>query len=45
VEQTAKECGLKYIYYPSVAKAFVSHIRLLKKLGRNDIKHLIQEMG
>jgi linoleoyl-CoA desaturase len=36
VEQTAKEFGVPYIYNDTVGKAFVSHIRILSKLGKNE---------
>lgn len=36
VEQTAKEFGVPYIYNESMGKAFVSHIRILSKLGKNE---------
>lgn len=36
VEQTAKEFGVPYIYNESMSKAFVSHIRILSRLGRNE---------
>jgi linoleoyl-CoA desaturase len=45
VEKTANEFGLKYIYYPTVRAALASHIRMLKKLGLNQIPQLINEMG
>jgi linoleoyl-CoA desaturase len=34
VEQTAKEFGLRYNYVPTFRAAFLSHIRMLKSLGR-----------
>lgn len=45
VEQTAKEFGVPYLYYPTAREAFASHLRMLRKLGRNDIRHLAAEMG
>ncbi|MCK6648286.1 MAG: acyl-CoA desaturase [Bacteroidia bacterium] len=45
VEQTAKEFGIRYIYFPTAMEAFMSHLRMLKKLGRNEIRHLAAEMG
>lgn len=36
VEQTAKEFGLTYLNNGSFAKAFVSHMRMLSRLGRKD---------
>lgn len=37
VEETAKEFGVPYLYNESFGKAFVSHIRILSKLGKNEI--------
>jgi len=45
VEQTAKEFGIPYLYYPTAREAFMSHLRMLKKLGRNEIRQLANEMG
>jgi len=45
VEQTAKEFGVTYLYFPTVREAFMSHLRMLKKLGRNEIRQLAAEMG
>ncbi len=45
VAATAKEFGIPYLYYPTVWQAFKSHLRLLKKLGRNEIRQLANEMG
>lgn len=36
VEQTAKEFGIKYIYNESIGSAFMSHMRVIAKLGRNE---------
>ncbi len=36
VEQTAKEFGVPYLYNESFSKAFVSHIRILSRLGKNE---------
>lgn len=45
VKQTAEEFGIPYLYYPNIRTALASHVRMLKKLGRNEIHHLIHEMG
>ena len=36
VEQTAKEFGVPYLYNESFGKAFLSHIRILSKLGKKE---------
>lgn len=45
VQKTAEEFGLTYLYYPTAWQAFKSHLRMLKKLGRNEIRQLAAEMG
>ncbi len=45
VKQTAEEFGVPYIYFPTFGEALKSHVTLLRKLGRNDIFHMMQEMG
>jgi linoleoyl-CoA desaturase len=47
VEQTAKEFGVPYIYNESFWKAFVSHIRIISKLGKNDVSFaaIVNSMG
>jgi linoleoyl-CoA desaturase len=37
VEQTAKEFGVKYLYNESFWSAFASHIRLLSRLGKDEV--------
>lgn len=37
VEATAKEFGLPYIYNDTIGKAFVSHMSIISKLGKNDL--------
>ena len=36
VEQTAKEFGVPYIFNESLGSAFLSHMRVISKLGRNE---------
>jgi len=36
VEKTAKEFGIKYLYNESLTSAFMSHVRLVSQLGRNE---------
>lgn len=36
VEQTAKEFGVPYIYNDSIWSAFLSHMRVIARLGRNE---------
>lgn len=47
VAETAKEFGVPYIYNESFGSAFASHIRMLSKLGRNEISFtaIANEMG
>jgi len=47
VEQTAKEFGVPYIYNDSISKAFISHIRIISKLGKNDTSFsaVVNSMG
>jgi linoleoyl-CoA desaturase len=45
VAQTAKEFGVPYLYYPTFWDALMSHMRMLKKLGRSEIRQLANEMG
>jgi linoleoyl-CoA desaturase len=45
VAATAKEFGVPYVHYPTFGAAFQSHVRMLKKLGRSDYRHLLEEMG
>ena len=45
VEQTAKEYNLRYNANPSFSGAMSSHVRFLKKLGRNDIEHLVKPVS
>jgi linoleoyl-CoA desaturase len=45
VEATAKEYGVKYLYYPSFREALTSHVRMLRKLGVPEFTHLMHEMG
>jgi linoleoyl-CoA desaturase len=40
VEQTAKEFGVPYLYNESFGKAFVSHIRILSRLGKKETSFL-----
>lgn len=44
VAQTAAEYGIPYLYFPSFGKALMSHVRLLKKLGRDEIRHMAADM-
>jgi len=37
VEQTAKEFGVTYLYNESFWKAFASHMKVLSRLGKNDL--------
>ncbi len=37
VEQTAKEFGVKYLYHDTMREAFASHMRLLSKLGKDEV--------
>jgi linoleoyl-CoA desaturase len=37
VEATAKEFGVPYIYNETIGKAFISHMSIISKLGRNDV--------
>lgn len=45
VAATAKEFGLPYVHYPTFGAALSSHVRLLKKLGKSDYKHMVATMG
>ncbi|MCW3104821.1 MAG: Linoleoyl-CoA desaturase [Bacteroidetes bacterium] len=47
VAETAKEFGVPYIYNESFTSAFISHIRLIRQLGRDEIKPgvLLNNMG
>lgn len=36
VEQTAKEFGVPYLYNESLGTAFLSHLRVISRLGRNE---------
>lgn len=47
VAETAKEFGVPYIYNESFGSALMSHIRLISKLGRNEIKpmEILNNMG
>ena len=45
VEQTAKEFGVPYVNFPTFGTAFRSHVRMLKKLGRSDYRHLLETKG
>lgn len=44
VAQTAKEYAIPYLYFSSFGEAFMSHLRLLKKLGRDEIRHMAADM-
>ncbi len=37
VEATAKEFGVPYIYNETFGKAFISHMKIISKLGKNDV--------
>lgn len=37
VEKTAKEFGVPYIYNETFMKALISHMRIISKLGKNDV--------
>lgn len=47
IEQTAKEFGVPYIYNKTFLSAFRSHVRVLNKLGRNEIspRVILNNMG
>ena len=47
VEATAKEFGVKYIYNESFWKAFVSHMKIISKLGKNETSFfaVVNKMG
>ncbi len=47
VEQTAKEFGIKYLYKESFISAFKSHMRVISKLGRNEVNFnsIVNNMG
>jgi len=47
VAETAKEFGVPYIYNESFTSAFISHMRLIRQLGRDEIKPgvLLNSMG
>jgi linoleoyl-CoA desaturase len=36
IENTAKEFGIPYLYNESFTSAFISHLRVISKLGRNE---------
>jgi linoleoyl-CoA desaturase len=36
VEQTAKEFGIPYLYNESIGSAFVSHMKVISRLGKNE---------
>jgi linoleoyl-CoA desaturase len=41
VAETAKEFGVPYIYNESFTSAFLSHVRFIRQLGRDEIKPLV----
>ena len=47
IEKTAKEFGVPYIYNKTFLSAFRSHVRVLNKLGRNEISPgvILNNMG
>lgn len=47
VEATAKEFGVPYIYNDSIGKAFMSHMSIISKLGKNDVTFsaVVNSMG
>jgi len=47
VEQTAKEFGIKYLYNESLTSAFISHVRLISQLGKNEVSFnaIVNKMG
>ncbi|MBK8846967.1 MAG: acyl-CoA desaturase [Bacteroidetes bacterium] len=44
VEKTAQEFGLKYLYFPTFGEAIRSHLRLINRLGKREIRQLAVEM-
>ncbi|HEY0030234.1 MAG TPA: acyl-CoA desaturase [Bacteroidia bacterium] len=47
VEATAKEFGVPYIYNETIGKAFMSHMSIISKLGKNDVTFnaIVNSMG
>lgn len=47
VAETAKEFGVPYIYNESFTSAFISHLRLIRQLGRDEMKPsvILNSMG
>lgn len=45
VQQTAMEFGIPYIQHATLSKAFVSHVALMNKLGRNEVLSQALEIG
>jgi linoleoyl-CoA desaturase len=47
VEATAKEFGVPYIYNETIGKAFMSHMSIISKLGKNDVSFnaVVNSMG
>ncbi len=45
VAATAKEYGVTYLQFDTFGEALGSHVRLLKKLGHIDYRHLLESMG
>jgi hypothetical protein len=47
VAQTAKEFGVQYICNESMGSAFLSHMRVISRLGRNETSFsaIVNSMG
>ena len=47
VEETAKEFGIPYLYNPTFWQAFVSHMKVITRLGKNELSPsvILNSMG